>query len=90
MMSIMTEQNRLLEKQLMRLAVEVQSACNIIAVSSQLAVTTKTLRSIGYDSPGINQHSAVVLLVAKLEELAETGITNYDTYSKAYAACKEA
>ena len=81
---------KLTEKQIKHTAIEIQDACNIIAVSIFLADALRSLSRQGLGSKELNCHPAVILTVSKLDSLTgRLGQHTWEEFSKAYDTCKE-
>jgi len=69
-------------------AIEVQDACNMVAVANQFARDLSKLRKEeNLDSAGVNKHPVVVMYIDKLADLA--GRPDFTKFSEAYDKCIE-
>jgi hypothetical protein len=60
-----------------------QSACNIVALTSELSRVTKLLIRAGVSSDGINKHAAVRLYVTQISWLSFGAVMPCDLYADA-------
>lgn len=73
-------------KQLAREAIDIQSACNMLGLANSFSSTLYDLsRHVAISE--IRNHPITRLWVSKLHDLASMGISDLETYGKAYAAC---
>lgn len=60
-----------------------QNACNIVALTSELAKITLALCRAGMSSTGINEHAAVRLYVTQISWLSMGAVMNTEYYATA-------
>ena len=77
----------LTEPEIKKLAIDCQDASNIIAVSMILAQATKSLSRLGFDSPGVRSHPAIILIIDKLGSMVADNCQDFTAYCEAYDVC---
>lgn len=65
-----------------------QDACNIVALTSELARVTKVLIRAGLSSDSINNHAVVRLYVTQIAWLSFGSIMDTEKYTRAYEEAK--
>lgn len=78
-------------KELAKLAIEVQDACNLSGVVHAFSRAMSDLREImpNADTAAINRHPITKLWVAKLYDLCGFGLSDHEVFRDAYHTCHE-
>jgi len=74
------------EKQAAQLALDVQTACNLLGVIYSFARVAESLRP-EMDTPTFNTHPVCRLFAEQISHLTDAGMGDSETYHKAYDAC---